>query len=52
MGREGLPEIEARRRIAAQWPLERKRALADVLIDNRGDLAQLAAGVERLCGQD
>jgi dephospho-CoA kinase len=52
MGREGLPEIEARRRIAAQWPLERKRALADVVIDNRGDLAQLAAGVKRLCGQD
>jgi dephospho-CoA kinase len=51
MGREGLPEIEACRRIAAQWPLERKRALADVVIDNRGDLAQLEAGVARLCGQ-
>ena len=34
MGREGLEEAEARRRIGAQWPLARKRALADVVIDN------------------
>ncbi|MCS5697750.1 dephospho-CoA kinase [Cyanobium sp. FGCU-52] len=50
MGREGLEEAEARRRIDAQWPLARKRALADVVIDNRGDRAQLAAAVERALG--
>jgi dephospho-CoA kinase len=37
MGREGLEEAEARRRISAQWSLVHKRALADVVIDNRGD---------------
>ncbi|MGB5239160.1 MAG: dephospho-CoA kinase [Prochlorococcaceae cyanobacterium] len=36
MARDGLPETEAQDRIAAQWPLERKRALADHVIDNRG----------------
>lgn len=36
MTRDGLPETEARNRIAAQWPLERKRALADLVLDNRG----------------
>lgn len=50
MGREGLEEAEARRRIGAQWPLARKRTLADVVIDNRGDRAQLAAAVERALG--
>jgi dephospho-CoA kinase len=50
MGREGLEEAEARRRIGTQWPLARKRALADVVIDNRGDRAQLAAAVERALG--
>ena len=50
MGREGLDEAEARRRIAAQWPLARKRALADVVIDNRTNRAQLGAGVERALG--
>ncbi|MFO0136601.1 MAG: dephospho-CoA kinase [Cyanobacteriota bacterium] len=37
IGRDGLPEHEARRRIAAQWPLARKQALADRLIHNDGD---------------
>jgi dephospho-CoA kinase len=32
--RDGLPADEARCRIEAQWPLERKRALADRIIDN------------------
>jgi dephospho-CoA kinase len=35
--RDGLPEQEARARIAAQWPLVRKQALADRLINNDGD---------------
>jgi dephospho-CoA kinase len=37
IGRDGLPEHEARARIAAQWPLARKQALADRLIHNGGD---------------
>jgi dephospho-CoA kinase len=37
IGRDGLPEHEARGRIAAQWPLARKQALADRLISNDGD---------------
>jgi dephospho-CoA kinase len=37
IGRDGLPEPEALARIAAQWPLARKQALADRLINNDGD---------------
>jgi len=40
-GRNGLTETEARARIAAQWPMARKRALADVVIDNSRDTSQL-----------
>ena len=36
MGRDGLSDADARARLAAQWPLERKRPLADWVIDNRG----------------
>ncbi len=46
MARDGLSEAEARARMAAQWPLERKRALADRLIDNRGTADRLPAQVE------
>jgi dephospho-CoA kinase len=45
MARNGLSAAEARVRIAAQWPLERKRALADVVLDNRGTPEQLTAQV-------
>lgn len=47
MVRDHLSEDAARARIAAQWPLERKRGLADVVIDNRGNSAQLKAAVAR-----
>lgn len=43
MARNGLSEAEARARIAAQWPLARKRPLADVVLDNRGTPEQLNA---------
>jgi len=43
MARDGLAEAEARARLAAQWPLARKRALADRVIDNRGRPEALAA---------
>jgi dephospho-CoA kinase len=48
IGRDGLSPDAARARIAAQWPLAHKRALADVLIDNRGTPEQLAAQLKGL----
>jgi dephospho-CoA kinase len=36
MTRNGLSAIAAARRIEAQWPLERKRLLADHVINNSG----------------
>jgi len=45
MSRSSLSEEQALARIAAQWPLERKRPLADRLIDNRGAAEALAAQV-------
>lgn len=38
LDRDGLGEADARRRIAAQMPVEEKRRLATWVIDNRGDL--------------
>ena len=37
MQRDGLTEAEAQARISAQWAMERKRALADRLIENTGE---------------
>jgi dephospho-CoA kinase len=45
MQRDGLNEAAAQARIQAQWPLERKRALADRVIDNREDPAALLQGL-------
>ncbi len=36
MARDGLTEVQAAQRLAAQWPLARKRQLADVVLDNEG----------------
>jgi len=47
MARDRLGEADARARIAAQWPLARKRQLADVVLNNRGEPEQLAALVEQ-----
>ncbi|AFY29835.1 dephospho-CoA kinase [Cyanobium gracile] len=47
MGRDQLSEADARARLAAQWPLSRKRALAMLVLDNRGGPDALAAQVER-----
>ncbi len=41
--RDGLSAAEAQARIAAQWPMERKRALVDRIVDNRGSNDALAA---------
>lgn len=43
--RDKLPSSEIRRRISAQWPLARKRALADLTLDNDGTRAALRARV-------
>ena len=48
LARDPLSEAEARGRIAAQWPLARKRPLADQLIDNRGGPGALVDQVEAL----
>ena len=47
VGRDGLSDSEARARMAAQWPLARKRPLADRVIDNRGGPDRLTVEVER-----
>jgi dephospho-CoA kinase len=47
MARDGLDEAEARRRIAAQWPLERKLEMADRVIDNEGSPGDLLPQVLR-----
>ena len=36
MRRDQRNEADARARLGAQWPLERKRPLADLVVDNRG----------------
>jgi len=50
MGRDGLSEADAGARLAAQWPLTRKRPLADRLIDNRADPAALPAQLQTALG--
>lgn len=46
MRRDGLTANEATARIASQWPLERKAALSDRLIDNTGSPEEVAQRVE------
>jgi dephospho-CoA kinase len=44
----GMDEADARARLAAQLPLERKVERADVVLDNEGTPSQLEEQVERL----
>ncbi len=46
MGR-GLTADEARRRVAAQWPVERKIELSDIVVRNDGDLNSLREEARR-----
>ena len=46
--RDGLTEAEARLRLAAQWPIERKRALADLVIDTSGTFVETDAQVRSI----
>lgn len=48
MARDGLSEEEARARLAAQLPLEEKIAVADHVIWNDGDEAELRARTEEV----
>ena len=47
MQRDGLDAMQARARLGAQWPLARKRPLADRLIDNRGTKQELEDQLSR-----
>jgi dephospho-CoA kinase len=44
----GISEEDARRRIAAQWPTERKAALADYVIRTDGSFDETERQVEQL----
>ena len=46
--RNGLDASEARRRLAAQWPLSTKMACADVVIQNEGSREEVAQTVDTL----
>lgn len=48
LAERGMDEADARARIAAQATRDERRAAADVVLDNDGDLAGLRAQVERL----
>ena len=47
MKRNGLDHAAAKHRVELQTGIEQKRAMADFVIDNSGDLAALKAAVER-----
>jgi dephospho-CoA kinase len=48
VGERGMSESEARARIAAQATDEQRRAVADVVLENDGTLAELHAAVDQL----
>jgi dephospho-CoA kinase len=48
MARDHLDEAEARERIAAQWPIDRKRVLADLVIETSGTMAETLARVDHV----
>jgi dephospho-CoA kinase len=53
MSRDRATETEARARVTAQMPLASKEAVADVVLENRGTLAELVertdAMLARVC---
>ena len=51
MDRDGLSELEAENRIRSQMPMEEKRKLADLVIVNEGDLADLYRSVDEAIKQ-
>jgi dephospho-CoA kinase len=51
MTRDGCTRAEAEQRVRAQLPLDRKRELADHVIDNSGSMADTERQVRALCDQ-
>lgn len=51
VGRRGMPEDQARARVAAQASREQRRAVADVVIDNGGPIERLDSQVRELWGE-
>lgn len=49
--RDGLQPQAAAARIAAQMPLEQKRQLASIVLDNSGDMQHLRVQVQELAGR-
>lgn len=47
MRRNSLTEQEARQRMLRQWPLENKRPLASLILDNRGSLLDLHQQIDQ-----
>ena len=50
MKRDGINEQEALLKISNQWDIEKKKELADMIIDNSRDLKYLQNEVERIIG--
>jgi dephospho-CoA kinase len=48
MDRDGISADEARKRMSAQWPMERKTRLADFVIGNSGTREELQSRVQLL----
>lgn len=46
--RRGMTQQQARRRMAAQWPIEKKRALADYVLENDGSLDDLMTSTRQV----
>lgn len=51
MRRDGLTEADARRRLAAQWPIEEKVRRAGRVIRTDGTVAETEAQVDRIAGE-
>lgn len=48
IARDGWHEDEAKRRLQAQWDIEYKRKLADIIIDNTGSIKNTIQQINRL----
>ncbi|MGO9000103.1 MAG: dephospho-CoA kinase [Polyangiaceae bacterium] len=51
IARDGATEAEARARLSAQMPLASKAAVADIVLENTGTLAELAARTDAMLDQ-
>jgi dephospho-CoA kinase len=51
LARDGLTEAEARQRLAAQWPIEKKAARADFVVDTSGPFDETNQQVDRILDQ-